>query len=134
MGWWARFALRTLRSAHSYRQLRAAHQRPEGLERGPLPERLQHGEKPRRRLLAHRVRGAVHELPLDLLARERELRRAAGVVAQLLDLAAVAERDGDARGTVLEDVGELRIDRDRDEARGGAHLLVADRFLGEGGE
>src|SRR5262249_6054167 len=74
------------------------------------------------------------ELLLDLLARERKLRRAACVVAQLLDLAAVAERDDDARGALLENLGELRIDRDRDQAGGGAHALVVDRLLGEGGE
>src|SRR2546430_15938071 len=88
----------------TYKELRAPHQRPEGLERRGLAERLQRREDLARRLLVDRVRGAVHELLLDLRRRERELRRAARVVAQLLDLAAVAERHDDARGAVLGNV------------------------------
>src|ERR1700704_2755330 len=94
----------TLSSSYS----RPPHQRPEIVEARRLAQRLQRREDPARPVLVHRLGGAVHELGLDLGGRERELQGAAGVIAQALELAAVGEAHDDARGTLLEDIGEFR--------------------------
>src|SRR5215813_2008169 len=115
----------------SLMQSRAAHQGPKGIERRRLAERLHRGEYLTGRLSVYRLHGAVHELFLDLFACERKLRRAARIIAQLLDPAAVLERHDDARRALRKNLAELRIDRDRHQARGLAHASVLDRTLRE---
>src|SRR5712672_2448730 len=118
----------TLSSCYS----RAPQQRPQLVEAWRLAQRLQRRENLPRPVLVNRLGGAVHEFRLDLRRRERKLERAAGVIAQALEPAAVGEAHDHARGTLLENIGKFRIDRDRHQARGGAHPRVGDRALGEG--
>src|ERR1700716_1949069 len=79
----------TLRDVPPAPRLRAPHQRPEIIEGRRVAERLQRREDLARPVLVHRLDSAVHEFPLDMRRRERKLQRAAGVIAQALEPAAV---------------------------------------------
>src|SRR3984893_16079389 len=94
--------------------LRPLHEPPQFGERALLLEPVQDGEEFHRRRLVDGALGAGEELLLDLLLGERDLRGAACVITHALDGAAVGERHRHARRAVLGDVGEFRVDQDRE--------------------
>src|SRR5215471_8767813 len=91
-------------------------QSPQLGERAFLLDAVEERKDLHRRRIVDRPLRAGEELLLDLLLRERRLHGATGVVAQLLHGAPVRERHGHPRRALLNEVGEFRIDRDRDLA------------------